>query len=184
MMLPSWNRLRGGYSRHGGHGHTLHRIAMGLQRRDLSSRPHRPAHPAVAARQSTSAWRRQRRRQTPARSGGAAPANGRATGIAAGASTCGSCSRRAAKAGEERAAGRRAHRQIVGTHGVADQVVMRPGRTIFVIQLGNKLVQMLFAEQLTVDKSGQTLASRACLRLHRDRPHDAPHLTDTPSDTT
>jgi len=38
----------------------------------------------------------------------------------------------------------------------------------------------IFSQLLTVDKSGQTLAARAGLRLHRDRPHDAPHLTKTP----
>jgi hypothetical protein len=56
---------------------------------------------------------------------------------------------------QERVASRRTDRQIVGTQCVADQVIAGPCGAIFAVQLGHKLVhiQMLFTEQLAVDKS-------------------------------
>src|ERR1700710_773442 len=67
----------------------------------------------------------------------------------------------------ERAAGFRTCREIVGTQGVADQVKIRPRRAILLRKPGKKLTDVArIVERFSVDESGQTLASRASLRLH------------------
>ena len=106
-----------------------------------------------------------------------------AAGCAAGASTCASASKRAAKAAHERAAGCRTDREIVGAQRVADQVIFRPRGTVLT-RSDPERNWPIFAESSSNDSPSTNADRRSprepALRLHRDRPHDAPHLDYTP----